>query len=304
MHEIDWALFEFQDDRKPGDNLVPRARAQGTPRSSSPIGNLHPTAVAPATSLPGMAVQCSARTSGLQTGQILPALTSVKIYGRASPSHTYQVSGKVSPSKPSSSSRTWVPLESPHQGQGSRSGSSPSTKSLPLGIPGDSGAWVIDRRNGRLAGHVLAWSERKQVAYICPMDVLLLDIAETLEAAEVRLPGGDAIIRLLANECPAAATTVRTKPDDDIVDVGEDLSELGSLVGCEEEGEGNDQEGRISTSGHTIPKEVRRKSLPPSASTPSGRGHHENDYDESVRVLAADMDKVHIPGGEIGVGLR
>jgi hypothetical protein len=50
----------------------------------------------------------------------------------------------------------------------------------------------VEQENGRVCGHVLAWSERKKVAYICPMDVLLRDISETLEA-DVRLPGGETL---------------------------------------------------------------------------------------------------------------
>ena len=157
IHEVDWALFEFADRRLPDDNVVPRV--------SGP--ELRPTTVAPSSSLPGLEVQCMARTSGLQTGQILPTLTSVKIYGRTSPSHAYQV--------------TSLPSE--------------STSSLPMGIPGDSGAWIMDTR-GQVCGHVLAWSSRKRVAYICPMDVLLLDVAQSLEANEVRFPGGEAVISL------------------------------------------------------------------------------------------------------------
>lgn len=167
VHEIDWALFEFKDDRLPQDNSIPVA--DGTvPRP------IHPTSVVPASSLPNLEVQCMARTSGLQTGVILPALTSVKIYGRTSPSHTYQIT-----SSPPSERATG---EKPRR---------------PLGLPGDSGAWIIERNNGQVCGHVLAYSQRKRVAYICPMDVLLLDIAETLEATEVRLPGGEPVVKMV-----------------------------------------------------------------------------------------------------------
>ncbi|KAG8415709.1 hypothetical protein J3458_009532 [Metarhizium acridum] len=174
IHEVDWALFEFADGRLPEENVIPRCE-DGKPRSDSSddAAKLRPTTVAPSSSLPGMEVQCVARTSGLQSGQILPALTSVKIYGRRSPSHTYQVAS------------------TPTVGEGK-----PKTSSLPMGIPGDSGAWVVDRRHGQLCGHVLAWSQRKRVAYICPMDVLLLDVAQTLEASEVRLPGGEPVVTL------------------------------------------------------------------------------------------------------------
>ncbi|CAK7233823.1 hypothetical protein SEUCBS140593_008730 [Sporothrix eucalyptigena] len=172
VHEIDWALFEFKEERQPPANSIPHLPlADLDPQEG---GILRPTTVAPATALPGLEVQCIARTSGLQTGRILPTITSVKIYGRTSPSHTYQISAAA--------------------------GTSGNTSGSPIGIPGDSGAWIVEREHGRLCGHVLAWSARKRVAYLCPMDVLLLDIAETLEAGEVRLPGGDAVVKIMDPE--------------------------------------------------------------------------------------------------------
>lgn len=74
----------------------------------------------------------------------------VKVFGRQTPSQSYQVSGR-------------------------------------LGVPGDSGAWIVDNTEGRACGHILAWSSRKQVAYICPMEIIFADIAETLDAP-VSLP--------------------------------------------------------------------------------------------------------------------
>ena len=56
-------------------------------------------------------------------------------------------------------------------------------------VGGDSGAWVIDNKDGRVCGHVLAWCERNAMAYICPMDVLLEDMKHTLKAKRVCLPG-------------------------------------------------------------------------------------------------------------------
>ncbi|KAK3681802.1 hypothetical protein B0T22DRAFT_414837 [Podospora appendiculata] len=163
VHEIDWALFEFKGERQPKGNIIPRAEA-------SAASVISPSSVAAVSTLPALEVQCMARTSGLQTGVILPTITSVKIYGRMSPSHTYQISG--------------TPSSDSHDG---------ARRPLPMGIPGDSGAWVVDRRLGQICGHVLAWSERKRVAYICPMDVLLVDIAETLKAEEIRLPSGEVL---------------------------------------------------------------------------------------------------------------
>lgn len=171
IHEIDWALFEFKDERQPANNSIPRT---GSGKS------ICPKSVAPASSLPNLQVQCMARTSGFRTGVILPALTSVKIYGRTSPSHTYQVTSSPQPEKGTSTTD--------------------KPRAAPLGLPGDSGAWVVDRATGQVCGHVLAFSQRKKVAYICPMDVLLLDIAETLEASEVKLPGGEPVIGHLGGD--------------------------------------------------------------------------------------------------------
>ncbi|KAI2464130.1 hypothetical protein F4781DRAFT_413999 [Annulohypoxylon bovei var. microspora] len=208
VHEIDWALFDFQDERLPPDNLIPRAASTST-RSTTSVGNIQPTEVVPARSLPGLEVQCIARTSGLQMGQILPALTSVKIYGRTSPSHTYQVSGRCSKPRGYRLPATEDPPKVYPR------------STMPLGVPGDSGAWVVDRPYGRLCGHVLAWSERKQVAYICPMEVLFLDIAETLEARDVRLPGGKTVVSFAERET------------DDVVEISDE--EDWSVGGEEEE---------------------------------------------------------------------
>ncbi|OAA50285.1 hypothetical protein NOR_00735 [Metarhizium rileyi] len=213
-HEVDWALFKFANGRRPGENAIPRCEdGKSILDWNEDVAKLRPTTVAPSSSLPGMEVQCIARTSGLQSGQILSTLTSVKIYGRCSPSHTYQVA-----SAPTVGERE------------SKSG-------LPMGIPGDSGAWVVDRRHGQLCGHILAWSQRKRVAYICPMDVLLLDVAQTLEASEVRLPGGEPVITLGDPSQDQGVNCSRKAEDDDngeSRDLGEDEDEDGeapSLAG-------------------------------------------------------------------------
>ncbi|KAI1413553.1 hypothetical protein F5Y13DRAFT_179318 [Hypoxylon sp. FL1857] len=272
VHEIDWALFDFQNERLPSNNLIPRA-ASGSARSTTSVGNIHPTEVVPATSLPGLEVQCIARTSGLQMGQILPALTSVKIYGRTSPSHTYQISGRCS--KPRG-----YPLpatEDPPKVY--------PRSSLPLGVPGDSGAWIVDRPYGRLCGHVLAWSERKQVAYICPMEVLLLDIAETLEARDVRLPGGQTIIRM--------ERQADEGEEEEVVEVSdlEDWSEKGSIVdGVEEEGEEKDDVPLLQEVHGTKSTEESRAGKRLSTVK---REQRLGRYDERGG-LAADMDKMHL----------
>lgn len=201
VHEIDWALFEFKDERQPEKNSIPRVNSEANTTIS-----IHPKSVAPAYSLPNLEVQCMARTSGLQTGVILPALTSVKMYGRTSPSHTYQV--------------TSLPAEKGKE--------KPRTA---LGLPGDSGAWIVDRANGKVCGHVLAFSQRKKVAYICPMDVMLLDICETLEASEVKLPGGKPVISMIGDDEDAMSQDEDETFDESLGGDGSDMDpELRSMA--------------------------------------------------------------------------
>ncbi|CAM1505062.1 Fc.00g106990.m01.CDS01 [Cosmosporella sp. VM-42] len=275
LHEVDWALFEFAYDRQPDDNTIPRAYCDRSPklehmgRKPDERALVRPTTVAPSSSLPGMEVQCLARTSGLQTGQILPALTSVKIYGRTSPSHTYQVT--------SSKSRP----DGEHE------------KSVPMGIPGDSGAWVVDRHHGQLCGHVLAWSQRKHVAYICPMDVLLLDIAETIEANEVRLPGGEPIVTMGGPE------EIRATKDHPEVHQVEDLDDL-----IEEE-DGDDEPPtliRASSDNKSI-SSLRRSGV--SSCSVSDHGSSSPIHLETsgeLEGLASRLDKMSM-SGHFGIGV-
>jgi hypothetical protein len=160
VHEIDWALFEFQADRRPDKNHIDNGRRFGPPNSHYPVS------VVPTSGLANLQVHCMARTSGLQSGRILPGMVIVKIFGRQTPSSSYQVVGK-------------------------------------LGVPGDSGAWVVDNEQGRACGHVLAWSSKKKVAYICPMDVSLRDIGETLNAKTISFPGGEEVYSTAAPTLPA-----------------------------------------------------------------------------------------------------
>ncbi|KAI0539001.1 hypothetical protein GGR58DRAFT_270480 [Xylaria digitata] len=260
VHEIDWALFKFQDDRLPDHNMFPPVTAGD--HWSSTFGNLQPMEVAPVKSLPGLDVQCVARTSGSQAGRILPALTTVKIYGRASPSHSYQVSGRI----PGISKPTVPPNQT---GRG-----------VSLGIPGDSGAWIVDRLYGRLCGHILAWSDRKQVAYICPMEVLLLDIAETLQATDVRLPSGDAIVSISDH-----------RGDNDVVEIS------GSEAWTEDDIPDTED---IYQSGHarmskSLEEEAKKGNLNQSD---GGR------FSSNMNILARDMDKVHIQETEVRYGMK
>ncbi|KAI2602786.1 hypothetical protein GGR54DRAFT_622981 [Hypoxylon sp. NC1633] len=277
VHEIDWALFDFQDERLPQNNRIPRAASSDDLYTKS-IGNILPTEVVPAKSLPGLEVQSMARTSGLQTGQISRALTSVKIYGRTSPSHTYQVSGRYShlPGHilPATEDRH-PPKMIPRSNR-------------PLGVPGDSGAWIVDRNHGRLCGHVLAWSERKQVAYICPMEVLLHDIAETLEARDVRLPGGKALISVAEHRAADEEDEGEAAEVSDL----DDWSEQGSVADIEDENVPQLQE---VLGGHGDPSTGPTEHLgtPTKRLSTVKREQHFRSSSQS-RSLSADMDKMHL----------
>ncbi|KAJ8060864.1 hypothetical protein OCU04_009946 [Sclerotinia nivalis] len=154
-HEIDWCLFEFEEHRLPDF-------------TSSISLTTQPTGVVPLTELPDLPVKCTGRTSGTQTGRILPSMSILKIYGRKTPSMSWQVAGRI-------------------------------------GVPGDSGAWVLERgddisagpgnNSGRVAGSVLAWSQRKNVGYICPMWISVLDMANALKCEKIGLPGVEKPIR-------------------------------------------------------------------------------------------------------------
>ena len=181
VHEIDWALFEFEEHRCPDKNYIENGQR------FRPVKETYPVSVAPTSDLSDLEVHCMARTSGLQSGRILPGMVIVKIYGRQTPSSSYQVAGK-------------------------------------LGVPGDSGAWVVDNEQGRACGHVLAWSSKKKVAYICPMDVLLRDIGETLNANSISFPCGEEIYSP-ASPSASIPTLLALRTDAD-VDVSDELSAL------------------------------------------------------------------------------
>ena len=144
-HEIDWALFQFNEDRVPSGNHI-----IGASRYCSATAE-YPASFVPFRELAGLKVHAIGRTTGLAGGFILPALASVRIKGRETPSQSYTITGG-------------------------------------LGVPGDSGAWVMENREGRACGHVLAWSDRKRVAYFSPMEVMIEDIKEVLEAETVCFP--------------------------------------------------------------------------------------------------------------------
>lgn len=228
VHEIDWALFEFNDDRCPDRNRI----LSGERFCRRKEGE-YPVAVAPMMDLAGLEVHCMARTSGLQTGRILPAMVIVKIYGRQTPSTSYQAAGK-------------------------------------LGVPGDSGAWLVENEHGRACAHVLAWSSKKKVAYICPMDTLLRDIKETLGARTISLPGGEDVFTSMKNseKLPAPQQTTESATEPDIVVPDED--EISRLLGgfklpptLGQDGEGDSREYILDTEqGHEEQDSDMRNFIP------------------------------------------
>ncbi|KAJ5591565.1 uncharacterized protein N7459_001934 [Penicillium hispanicum] len=155
-HEIDWALIKVDEGRMDPRNIIidtnlsSRTRP-GAGRTAQPPP-IFLNQVARMEEMGGLQVHCCGRTSGLQSGQISKAMTLVKLHGRHSFSTSFCVNGN-------------------------------------FGAPGDSGAWVFDRSTGRVCGHVLAWSARSNTTYISPMEVTFEDIARTLHASLVSLPG-------------------------------------------------------------------------------------------------------------------
>lgn len=94
-------------------------------------------------------------------------------------------------------------------------------------VPGDSGAWVFEKSTGRICGHVLAWSEKSHTAYIAPMEVILEDIARTLNATFITLPGSpdesvaSAMSQSAFPESPDAGHRARLRiPEQLPVDIG------------------------------------------------------------------------------------
>ncbi|MCJ1473035.1 hypothetical protein MMC13_001684 [Lambiella insularis] len=147
IHEVDWALIKINEQRVQIHNMV---QGGGQFCTSTSYSDSHPCRVVKATDLGGLQVHASGRTSGLQTGLILPAMRMVRMPGRSFASHSWQVRGN-------------------------------------FGEGGDSGAWVLDNTTGHVCGHVLAYSSASSIAYIAPMEVLLDDMAATL-GATVTLP--------------------------------------------------------------------------------------------------------------------
>ena len=107
LHEIDWAVIKVDGDRLQSHNVVPGGGHYCSPSTDdlhykSPSNSnalslnpedSYPCQVASFEDLGGLHVHALGRTSGLQTGVILPAMKMVRMAGRTSPSHSWQVKG-------------------------------------------------------------------------------------------------------------------------------------------------------------------------------------------------------------------
>ncbi|KAK5078651.1 hypothetical protein LTR64_002934 [Lithohypha guttulata] len=164
-HEVDWALIKVNDSRlnhalNPEAPVLPGRKSSTTARrrkrgsnkpSSAPFTEPPLAGVTPMIELPRLQVTCTGRTSGRQVGKISPALSLLKLPGRRTFSASFTVEGG-------------------------------------MGLPGDSGAWVYSEEKRELCGHILAWSDALNIAYIAPMEVLFEDLKVRLAAKEIRLP--------------------------------------------------------------------------------------------------------------------
>lgn len=97
-HEVDWALIKMKTHRVQIKNVIaggarhcnakPPANSADVDREAS-----YPTEVVKTEELGGLQVHALGRTSGLQAGRILPAMSMIKMPGRISSSHSWTVMG-------------------------------------------------------------------------------------------------------------------------------------------------------------------------------------------------------------------
>lgn len=105
-HEVDWALIKVKENRLRETNVINGGgrhcelnnfpKASGIQSSNDPSVDSsasYPCNVVKAADLGGLRVHALGRTSGLQTGTILPTMSMVKMPGRISSSRSWQVMG-------------------------------------------------------------------------------------------------------------------------------------------------------------------------------------------------------------------
>ena len=97
-HEVDWALIKVEQHRSRTTNMVAGgarhcSKAHTPPAPNADENDSYPCQVVKAEELGGLSVHALGRTSGLQVGRILPAMSIVKMPGRISSSHSWTVMG-------------------------------------------------------------------------------------------------------------------------------------------------------------------------------------------------------------------
>ena len=129
IHEVDWALIKVREQRIQACNIIHGGGQYCKSSVSEPpsVFDSYPCKVMKASDLGGLQVHASGRTSGLQTGTILPTMRMIRMPGRSFASHSWQVRGNFGgmlitfpsskprlPYLPPSSLRAIVPCRSDH----------------------------------------------------------------------------------------------------------------------------------------------------------------------------------------------
>ena len=104
-HEVDWALIEVKEHRARRSNVVAGGAqhwannaAPDTPEDEAKAS--YPCHIAKTEELGGLQVHAIGRTSGLQAGRILPAMSMIKMPGRISSSMSWTVLGNFGGKRP------------------------------------------------------------------------------------------------------------------------------------------------------------------------------------------------------------
>jgi hypothetical protein len=122
------------------------------------------------------------------------------------------------------------------------------------------------------------------------MDVLLLDVAQTLEAAEVRLPGGEPVVTLGDPSQHQGPEESQGVEDDD-------------LVGGEQEEEEEDETVPDLTPGPSIGRQGSAESSPTSSSNQGSSSPLRLETSSEIRGLASQLEDLQIRRTQgIGVG--
>ena len=93
IHEIDWTLIQMKKSRMPYTNIIRGGGLHCAVDNQNTQIDTFPRNVTKATELGGLKVHALGRTSGLQNGVILDDMSMIRMPGRTSLSHSWQVAG-------------------------------------------------------------------------------------------------------------------------------------------------------------------------------------------------------------------